>query len=417
MSASDSAGSDQPEPSPRRAVLSLDLRRRALTQILRLISIGRLTVVLPDGQRIVQAGAEPGPDAELVLHSWRPISRIIRAGDVGFAESYMDGEWTSPDLTALIALAAHNTAVIERVVGGFWPVRLANKLRHAFRRNSRTGSRRNIAYHYDLGNAFYKLWLDREMVYSSAVFERPEMSLEDAQARKLDRIVDKLALTPTDAVLEIGCGWGALARRMASAGARVTGLTLSTEQLAHAEATVEAEGLKPRVDLRLQDYRDIGGLFDRIASIEMFEAVGERYWPTFFQTVRERLKPGGHAVLQIITIAEERFDAYRRDPDFIQRYIFPGGMLPSHERLSRVIDQAGLMLADVDTFGRSYALTLAEWRRRFLLAWPEIQRQGFPDRFRRMWEYYLSYCEAGFLTGAIDVGIYTVKPRPTTITG
>lgn len=411
MTASDHSGSDRLPPARPLARFRLDLRRRALTGVLRLVSIGRLTVVLPDGQRIVQVGAEPGPDADLILHSWRPVSRMVRAGDIGFAESYMDGEWTSSDLTSLIALAAKNTAVIERVVGGSWPMRLANKLRHIFRRNSKSGSRRNIAYHYDLGNAFYRLWLDREMVYSSAVYAEPDMSLEEAQAKKLDRVVDKLALSPSDAVLEIGCGWGALARRMANAGASVTGLTLSTEQLAHAEATVVAEGLKPRVDLRLQDYRDVGGVFDRIASIEMFEAVGERYWPTFFQTVRDRLKPSGHAVLQIITIAEDRFDGYRRNPDFIQRYIFPGGMLPSPERLSHVIEQTGLKLAEVETFGRSYALTLAEWRRRFLEAWPEIQRQGFPDRFRRMWEYYLAYCEAGFLTGAIDVGLYTVKPR------
>jgi cyclopropane-fatty-acyl-phospholipid synthase len=404
-----------PPPLPWTARLWTGLRRRALAGVLRLISTGKLTVVLPDGGRIVQTGAAPGPEAEVVLHSWRPVARLMRSGDVGFAESYMDGEWTSPDLTAFIALAAANTAVVERVMGGLWPVRQFNRLVHRLRRNSRSGSRRNIAYHYDLGNAFYRLWLDRDMVYSAARYDRADMSLEDAQAAKLARIVDKLDLAPAHAVLEIGCGWGALARRIAQAGARVTGLTLSKEQLHHAETVIAADGLKPRVDLRLQDYRDVGGLFDRIASIEMFEAVGERYWPAYFRTIRERLKPGGHAVLQIITIAEARFEDYRRNPDFIQRYIFPGGMLPSPERLRQAVAEAGLMLAEVETFGRSYALTLAEWRRRFLAAWPEIRAQGYPERFRRMWEYYLAYCEAGFLTGAIDVGLYTVKPGTTAL--
>jgi cyclopropane-fatty-acyl-phospholipid synthase len=275
--------------------------------------------------------------------------------------------------------------------------------------NTKTGSRRNIAFHYDLGNDFYRTWLDASMTYSSALYSRPDQGLEAAQERKLARILALLEMEEGHRVLEIGCGWGDLAARLAKSGCHVTGLTLSKEQLAHARALAQAEGIAGRTDLRLQDYRDVGGRYDRVVSIEMLEAVGERYWPTYFSTVRERLAPGGRAVLQVITIDEERFKTYRRSADFIQRYIFPGGMLPTRSIVAREAAQAGLRLVAEETFGASYALTLAEWRRRFFAAWPAIERLGFPPAFRRLWEYYLCYCEAGFRAGVIDVGLYVLE--------
>jgi cyclopropane-fatty-acyl-phospholipid synthase len=275
--------------------------------------------------------------------------------------------------------------------------------------NTKIGSRRNIAFHYDLGNDFYGQWLDRSMTYSSAFYETPGAALELAQQVKQDRIIEALELHGGEQVLEIGCGWGALAAQLARHGAKVIGLTLSARQLAYARDRIGAEGLADRVELRLQDYRDSDGCFDRIVSIEMLEAVGEQYWPAYFTTLRHRLRAGGKAVLQAITISEERFDSYRKGADFIQRYIFPGGTLPTRTILAEQAAQAGLLLDSVTCFGDSYALTLAEWRRRFLNSWPAIETLGFRPSFRRLWEYYLSYCEAGFRMKVLDVGLYSLK--------
>ncbi len=390
------------------------LTRAVLGRLLRCLDEGHLTIITPTGERIehrASATLKNGRSGEavVVIHRWRAIKRLAMQGDLGFAQSYMDGDWSSPDLTAFMAMAAHNGERFERMIAGWGPVRLLNRWRHWRKANSKTGSRRNIAYHYDLGNAFYDKWLDPSMTYSSAIYANPQQSLEAAQANKLNRIVDRLDIRPGDQVLEIGCGWGALATRLAQSGASVTGLTLSTEQLAHAQALVAGQGLSQHVDLRLQDYRDCDGQFDRIVSIEMFEAVGESYWPVYFETLKKRLKPGGRAVLQVITIDESRFETYRRTPDFIQRYIFPGGMLPTKSILAEQATRAGLRLADRELFAASYALTLAEWRRRFLAAWPAIEAMGFPPSFREMWVYYLCYCEAGFQTGAIDVGLYVLE--------
>jgi cyclopropane-fatty-acyl-phospholipid synthase len=380
-----------------------------LARLIRRIEVGRLTVVLPSGVRLDHPAAKPGPEAVLVLARWRAMRRLLVDGDVGFAEAYVAGDWSSPDLTALIELAAANGSRLDRVVAGLWPVRLINRIRHLLAPNSRTGSRRNIAFHYDLGNAFYELWLDRSMTYSSALYAQPGITLEAAQAAKLARVVELLGLAGGERVLEIGCGWGALAARLAERGAEVTGLTLSTEQLAFAERRVAAAGLGGRVHLRLEDYRDVRGSYDRIVSIEMLEAVGEAYWPAYFRALRERLRAGGRAVLQVITIAEDRFETYRRGADFIQRHVFPGGMLPTRAIVAEEARIAGLRLATAETFGRSYALTLAEWRRRFLAAAPAIEEQGFSRPFRRLWEYYLCYSEAGFRSGVIDVGLYVLE--------
>jgi cyclopropane-fatty-acyl-phospholipid synthase len=363
----------------------------------------------PSGERIDYQAPAQGPEAVLVFHTWRALRRIVAAGDVGFAEAYMAGEWSSPDLTSLIAIAARNRDYFERAILGWVPLRALNRLRHLLNANSRSGSRRNIAFHYDLGNDFYRLWLDRSMTYSSALYEDPGQSLEDAQQAKQRKIIELLALHGGERVLEIGCGWGSLAALLARQGARVTALTLSEQQCAHACASIAAQGWADRVELRLQDFRDAEGSFDRIVSIEMLEAVGEEYWPIYFKTLRERLRAGGKAVLQVITIREDRFEDYRKNADFIQRHIFPGGLLPSKANIADQAERAGLSLTSAASFGDSYALTLAEWRHRFLKAWPEIERLGFRPSFRRLWEYYLSYCEAGFRIGDIDVGLYLME--------
>ncbi|MDE1997287.1 MAG: class I SAM-dependent methyltransferase [Rhizobiaceae bacterium] len=289
-------------------------------------------------------------------------------------------------------------------------MRLAYRLRHAFNANTKRGSRKNIEAHYDLGNDFYRQWLDPSMLYSSAIWDETTPTLEAAQARKLERIREKLGLSGGETVLEIGCGWGALAADLAvEAKARVTGITLSTSQLAWAKAKALESGKSDDIDLRLQDYRDTEGKFDRIVSIEMFEAVGEAYWPGYFQMLKRCLNDAGSAVLQIISIEEKRFEDYRHGTDFIQKYIFPGGFLPSDSALRIEIAKAGLVLKEVEHFGRSYARTLAEWRHRFRTHWPAIAALGFDERFRRLWDYYLCYCEAGFEEGSINVGLYTIE--------
>jgi len=342
----------------------------------------------------------------LIIHSWRFLRRLVIGGDIGFAEGYIAGEWSTPDLTSLIEVLARNCDYLERAILGWVPARAANRIRHLFNGNTKLGSRRNIAFHYDLGNDFYRLWLDQSMTYSSALFRDPGESLEDAQHAKQAEIIKLLQLNGAEHVLEIGCGWGSLAARMAQSGAQVTALTLSQEQLAYAGNLVEAEGVADRVDLRLEDYRDAGGSFDRVVSIEMLEAVGEQYWPIYFAKLQDRLKIGGKAVLQVITIAENRFENYRKGVDFIQRYIFPGGLLPTNEVIVSQATIAGLAHVSTTPFGKSYAETLAEWRRRFRAAWPEISQLGFSASFRRLWEYYLAYCEAGFRTGVLDVSFY-----------
>jgi cyclopropane-fatty-acyl-phospholipid synthase len=293
---------------------------------------------------------------------------------------------------------------------GSLAMRMVNRVRHMLRPNSRKGSRKNIEAHYDLGNDFYKQWLDSSMLYSSAIWADHTPDLESAQQHRLDRIREGLELKGGETVLEIGCGWGALAEHLAvEADAKVTGITLSPSQLAWAREVAHRSGKGELIDLRIEDYRDVAGQFDRIVSIEMFEAVGEAYWPSYFDTIRARLKRGGTALLQIISIEEKRYESYRKNADFIQKYVFPGGFLPSDSALTAEIRRAGLALSKVEHFGRSYARTLAEWRNRFRAAWPSIAPLGFDQRFQRLWDYYLSYCEAGFEEGSINVGFYTLK--------
>ena len=386
----------------------------ALTPFIKRIRFGGVTVITPSGGRIIHHASEAGPEACIFIHRWRAVRRLILGGDVAFAEAYMNGDWTTPDLTTVIELAARNGETLDTAIGGGPLVRGLNRMRHALRANTKRGSRRNIEAHYDLGNEFYARWLDASMTYSSAIYtDGAQESLEEAQARKIACVGDMLDVDNAQSVLEIGCGWGALGRALAQRGAHVTGLTLSPSQLAWAQRAADEERLSDRLDLRLQDYRDARGSFDRIVSIEMIEAVGERYWPDYFNAIAQRLNFGGCAVLQAITIADDRFEAYRKAADFIQRYVFPGGMLPSPSVLAHYAAEAGLKVVQSKTFADSYALTLAEWRRRMLHAWPQISAQGFDAKFRRLWEYYLCYCEAGFRAGTIDVGLYKlVHARP-----
>jgi len=391
-----------------RHMLGGGLSRRILRKLLSSLDSGKLTVHLPNGKHFTHEAARPGPDAVLVLHRWRALRQIVFKGSIGFADAYIDGDWSTPDLTSLIELAARNLSRLRSTLKGSLLARSIARLRHARRANTRRGARANILAHYDLGNEFYRHWLDTDMSYSSAVFLHEQETLEEAQRRKQDRVLANLDLHGGEHVLEIGIGWGGLAARLLERGCRMTGLTLSPAQLDHAKARLERDTGRNAADLRLQDYRDVKGTFDRIVSIEMFEAVGQAYWPDYFSALRERLARSGVAVLQIITIAEDRFRNYQSEVDFIQRYIFPGGMLPSPSILRKEIEGAGLTLSGVDTFGQSYARTLAHWQQRFQAAWPKIERLGFDMRFKRMWEYYLSYCEAGFRAGAIDVGLYRV---------
>jgi cyclopropane-fatty-acyl-phospholipid synthase len=350
----------------------------------------------------------------VVINRWRMMRRLVAGGDIGFAEGFMDGDWTTQDLTALIRFAAVNTDPLTATIQGSAPVRLMNRLRHTFRANTKSGSRRNIEAHYDLGNDFYKQWLDPSMLYSSAVFDDTTLTLEAAQALKLRKIREKLDLSGGESVLEIGCGWGALAAHLATqADAKVTGITLSPSQLEWARGVAANTGKQDQIDLRLQDYRDVQEQFDRIVSIEMFEAVGEAYWPRYFGTLKRCLRQGGKAVLQIISIEQKRFDSYRKETDFIQKYVFPGGFLPSDGALEEQVRKAGLILKEVEHFGKSYARTLAEWRHRFMVHWPSIAPLGFDERFHRLWDYYLSYCEAGFEERSIDVGLYTIEHAGT----
>ena len=369
------------------------------------LSHGRLEVQLPDRQRFSFAGREPGPDATLVVRDPTFIRRVLTGGDVAFGEAYVDGAWDTPSLVELLELLDLNRDAFAGLAGGAWLARAASWARHALNRNSRAGSRRNIAAHYDLGNAFYGLWLDPEtMAYSSAHFDRPDQPLAEAQRAKFREVLALLDLAPGHHLLEIGSGWGGFAIHAAQlTRCRVTSITLSVEQLAEARARAKAAGVDHLVEFRLQDYRDVTGTFDRVVSIEMFEAVGERYWPEFFRAVHDRLAPGGRAALQVITIDERFFEAYRRSPDFIQQHVFPGGMLPSPERFAAAAAAAGLTATDRSFHGADYARTLAHWDRRVFAARPEIIARGYDARFLRLWHYYLAYCEAGFRTGHCDL--------------
>ena len=377
---------------------------RTVFELLEKLSGGLLEVRLPDGSCALFGEGDSG--VTLQVHDEALFSRVLARGDIGLAEAYLDGQWDSPDVTGLLALLARNRDALSKAVYGSWRQLLAARVRHWFNRNSREGSKRNIMAHYDLGNDFYRAWLDSSMSYSSAIYRaEDDGSLPAAQHAKYCRILDRLQAKAGDSVLEVGCGWGGFAELAVQDGLQVTGLTLSPAQLAWARQRV------PQADLRLQDYRDTQEKFDHLVSIEMFEAVGEQWWPTYFSTVARALKPGGKAVIQSITIRDDLFAAYRRGTDFIQQYIFPGGMLPSRSAFRRSAERQGLLVTDEFAFGLDYARTLAEWRAAFEANWPHIATLGFDETFRRLWRLYLCYCEAGFLAGNIDVVQFELAHR------
>lgn len=375
---------------------------------------GRLDFVLPDGRKFRIDGTSPGLAAELVVHNPDLFARLVREGDLGFCDAYLDGWWSTPDLQAFLDLIQRPA---NNPVGDSYPglglVRAYERLRFWLQSNSKRQAKKNIQHHYDLGNAFYRLWLDETMTYSSAIFQNPQESLETAQKRKYASMVDQIGAQPGEHVLEIGCGWGGFAEYAAKErGLRVTGLTISQAQHDYAVERIARAGLSDRVEIKLQDYRDERGSYDGIASIEMFEAVGERYWPVYFNSLRDRLKPGRNATLQIITISDERWQLYRKGVDFIQKYIFPGGMLPAPSVLRAEVEKAGLMVKGSIEFGESYSLTLRRWHETFTERWAEVKRLGFDDRFKRMWDFYLASCAGAFQGGNCDVTQITVT-RPT----
>ncbi|MBX2878782.1 MAG: cyclopropane-fatty-acyl-phospholipid synthase family protein [Granulosicoccus sp.] len=380
------------------------------------IQVGQLAVTWPDGYTSLHGtrSSTVEDNAQVTLHNLAPLRQILLAGENGFAESYLRGDWTTDNLSRLFRLITNNEQQLDQMTNGSWIARLANSVRHGQNHNSLRGSRRNIEFHYDLGNEFYKLWLDPSMSYSSALFRTQEESLQSAQWNKLDQAIEYLSPKASANVLEIGCGWGAMASRLATkTGCTVNGISLSHEQLRYAEEhnSISSKGKGARTRYLHKDYREVAGRFDHIVSIEMFEAVGERYWKTYFSKLSNLLEQGGTALLQVITIAEERFDTYQAKPDFIQRYIFPGGMLPSKTHLQELVHQAGFELVEVDWFGQSYAKTLEIWRHRFEQVAHEVAALGFDDRFLRMWRYYLNYCEVGFQIERTDVGQLLLAKR------
>ena len=371
---------------------------------------GRLDMVLPDGRIFRAEGAGQGPVAEIHIHNVDVFARLIREGDLGFCEAYLDGWWSTPDLQAFLDLVHAGN---DDIYDGFLGLKIARayeRFRFWLQRNSKSQARKNISYHYDLGNDFYKLWLDDTMTYSSALFQTGQESLEAAQIAKYASMVDQMGAQPGDHVLEIGCGWGGFAEYAArERGLKVTGLTISREQHDYAVDRIARAGLSDQVEIKMQDYRDETGLYDGIASIEMFEAVGEKYWPVYFKTLRDRLKPGKQATLQIITVQHRRWQIYRNTVDFIQKYIFPGGMLPSPVVLREEVQKAGLEVAGSIEFGESYSQTLRRWYDTFNDRWDEVAALGFDDRFRRMWNFYLTSCAATFHFRNCDVTQITVR--------
>jgi len=378
-----------------------------LLRMLSRVEHGTLKLECPDG-KLLKFGNED-PTVTLSLKSWEPFLAAIRSGDIGFAESYLQGEWQTDNLAKLIELFIHNRNTLESAIYGSWWGSLLYRLKHLFNRNSRAGSRRNIHAHYDIGNSFYTLWLDPSMTYSSALFAQPDFTLQQAQHAKYERIFSEINGGAGSQVLEIGCGWGGFAELAAKKGAHVTGLTLSTEQLDFAQKRLQYAGVSEKTELRLQDYRDTEGEFDGIASIEMFEAVGEEYWESYFACIAKNLKTGGRACVQTITIADDLFERYRKGTDFIQQYIFPGGMLPSPSIFRAHALRHGLSVVNELAFGVDYARTLSLWDLAFEKALPAIQAQGFDERFIRTWKFYLAYCEAGFRARSIDLFQFTLQ--------
>jgi len=392
------------------AILSYPVRNvprsaKVLLSLLKGLRYGRIDLTGPNNERFSFSGELPGPAASLRIHDWSVFGDILKSGDIGFAEAYIRSKWETPDLVSVIELAVRNRIVLDKALHGSWWGKVLYRLRHLMRSNTRSGARRNIHVHYDLGNDFYRAWLDETMSYSAALFEADaSRSLEDAQRAKYRRILDVLNVKPGDRILEIGCGWGGFAEIAArERGAQVHGITLSNAQAEFCQQRISDAHLEKQVSIDICDYRDVTGKFDFIVSIEMFEAVGEAYWPAYFRAIHDRLRPGGRALVQTIVIADELFADYRRGTDFIQQYVFPGGMLPSPSVFFNEATRAGFKAGDGYFFGRDYADTLCRWRERYNTQLSELRQLGFDASFERTWNFYFAYCEAGFRAGSIDV--------------
>jgi cyclopropane-fatty-acyl-phospholipid synthase len=373
------------------------------------LKVGRLDMILPGGECIVRQGAQEGLHGVLEIKRWRTFTAILRRGDIGFAEAYIKGDWDTPDLSALMTVLASNVDTFNDDFGARGIDRIMTSVQHFMRRNSKKQSRKNIEAHYDLGNTFYELWLDPTMTYSSGIFNEGTAELETAQRTKYQRILDQAELEPNSHILEVGCGWGGFAEVAAEAGHRVTGITISPAQLDYAKRRLAPQINDGAVELTLTDYRDLNGSFDAIASIEMFEAVGTEWWSAYMQTLKRNLKPGGKAVVQSIDIRDDLFEGYNSQADFIQTYIFPGGLIPSPERFRAAAAQDGLECLDSHHFGLSYAKTLRDWQTNFNAVEDNVRHLGFDTEFIRLWNFYYSYCIGGFEAGRTGVGQHTLR--------
>tara|TARA_B100000886_G_scaffold340501_1_gene310559 strand:- start:5851 stop:7086 length:1236 start_codon:yes stop_codon:yes gene_type:complete len=381
-------------------------------RILSKISCGSIKIKMPSGRVFRYTADQTGPAAEIHVCRWKFLLNTLWGGHSEFFEGYLRGDWVTNDLFSLLLFGERNKTCIDEIFHISLGHRFINRISHSANNNSRKGSRRNIAAHYNLGNDFYRLWLDNGMTYSSALFKNDSQTLADAQQNKYQRLIDIAQLKTGDRVLEIGCGWGGLAEVAArDYGCTVTALTLSKPQADYCEKRFKKLGLEDRVKVLLKDYRDVEGQFDKIISIEMLEAVGEKFWPLYFKTIRNRLAPGGKAVIQSITIDGDKFKKYRKNPDFIQKYIFPGGMLPSEFKIESLSDRMGLIIKNRFFFGDSYVKTLRLWHDEFTKNWTHIKTLGFDEDFRRKWTYYLNYCAAGFQSGRVNVGHFLFEHK------
>ena len=394
------------------------VKTQTLLKILTQLQYGHLTLTLPNN-KVMEFGNRQDPlHADIQIHEWSVFKQILSHGDIGFAESYIKGEWNTTNLKSILDLAIRNRTILEKAIYGSWLGSIIYRLKHWLRDNSKSGSRKNIHAHYDLGNAFYNLWLDPTMSYSSAWFsEGNQQTLAEAQRAKIQRILQSLNTKPHDHILEIGCGWGGVMEEALISNRSITGLTLSTEQKAFAEKRLSKvqsnTGTSATFEVRLQDYRDCQERFEGIASVEMFEAVGEKHWPEYFQSIAKCLKPGGKACIQTIVIAEDLFERYRHNTDFIQQYVFPGGMLPSRTSFKASAEKAGLQVEEEFAFGQDYAKTLCLWQESFNQKLDDVRKLGFDEAFIRLWNFYLMYCAAGFSQNNIDVVQFTLSHQTT----
>jgi cyclopropane-fatty-acyl-phospholipid synthase len=391
---------------------SMPWHAKVVLNLLNRLEYGQLEIETPSNEILFFYGKQDGHHAHIKIYDWAVCERALKSGDIGFCEAYIDQLWDSKDLLALLRLLLQNRRIIERVIYGSWWGRLTYQIKHWLNRNSKAGSKKNIHAHYDIGNSFYSLWLDPSMTYSSALFKTEDETLIQAQINKYQRIIDEIGISKEDRLLEIGCGWGGMMEVATQQGIRIDCLTISQEQAKFAQERAERIHQTERAQILIRDYRDHADQYDGIASIEMFEAVGEQYWDTYFKTVYQCLKPGKKACIQTIVIADDLFERYREGTDFIQQYVFPGGMLPSVQAFSQAAQKAGLIVTNTYSFGQDYFKTLCLWHKKFMANLDTVKHQGFDDSFVRLWSMYLMYCAAGFAENSINVAQLTLmKPN------